>query len=114
MDITRGKRPDNIDGISFLPTLQKKGVQETHPYLYWEFHTWGGFQTVRKGKWKAIRKDVDKYPESPIELYDLSIDISETNDLAKQYPDVVKEMIEIMNEAHMPSEKFPFPALDGI
>jgi len=114
MDITGGESPGDIDGISFLPTLQNKGQQEIHPYLYWEFHTWGGFQTVRKGKWKAIRKDVDKYPESPVELYDLSIDISETDNLAEQYPDVVKEIIEIMNEAHSPSEKFPFPGLDGM
>jgi len=114
MEITDGETPDDIDGISFLPTLGNKSAQETHPYLYWEFHTWGGFQTVRKGKWKAIRKDVDKYPESLIELYDLSIDISETNDLAEQYPDIVNDMINIMDEAHTPSETFPFPGLDSI
>lgn len=28
----------NIDGISILPTLFKKGKQLQHDYLYWEFH----------------------------------------------------------------------------
>jgi len=68
---------------------------------------------VRKGKWKAIRKNVDDYPDSTIELYDLSIDISEQNDVSADFSEVVEEMVRIMDEAHSPSEYFPFPNLEG-
>jgi len=113
MDITGSDHPDDIDGLSFLPTLIGEEGQKEHEYLYWEFHTWGGFQTVRKGKWKAIRKNVDDYPDSTIELYDLSIDISEQNDVSADFSEVVEEMVRIMDEAHSPSEYFPFPNLEG-
>ena len=33
---------NNLDGISFLPTLLQKGNQKQHDYLYWEFHEKGG------------------------------------------------------------------------
>jgi hypothetical protein len=42
------------------------------------------------------------------ELYDLSKDISEENNLAEEYPELVKELMELMNSAHTESEVFPF------
>jgi arylsulfatase len=113
MDITGGELPADIDGLSFLPTLKGEEEQKEHEYLYWEFHTWGGFQTVRKGKWKAIRKKVDEYPNSPVELYDLSTDIGEQYDVSDKFPEVIEEMVLIMDQARSPSEYFPFVNLDG-
>ena len=63
---------------------------------------------VRMGNWKAVRRDVDKVPQGALELYDLMTDIGETTDVAEANPDIVKKMGEIMNEAHTPSEVFPF------
>jgi arylsulfatase len=120
LEITGNTIPVDSDGISFLPTLVNaevesavnQDIQEEHPYLYWEFHTWGGFQVVRKGKWKAIRKKMDQYPDSPVELYDLSVDIGEQHDLAAEHPELVKELTELMELAHTPSVHFPFAGLD--
>ena len=36
-EITCQSVPENIDGISFLPTLYGSNEQEQHDYLYWEF-----------------------------------------------------------------------------
>jgi len=95
------KPPDDIDGISLLPTLigQTK-KQDKHDYLYWEY---SGRQAVRMGEWKAYRKNVD----SDIELYNLKDDIAEQHDLAGKMPEVVSKMKEIMRNARTESEIFP-------
>lgn len=100
--------PDNLDGISFLPTLLGTEQQKEHEYLYWEFHEKGGRQAVRKENWKAVRYNVFKSPDAPLELYDLSTDIGEETDVAKKHPEVVQEMEKIFKEARTPSEIFTF------
>ena len=96
-----------LDGISFLPTLLGQQGQEEHEYLYWGFVEQGGKQAVRKGNWKAVRIGVRDNPNAPIELYDLGKDPGEKNDLSAEHPELVKEMISIMEEAHTPNPVFP-------
>ncbi|MDX9883622.1 MAG: arylsulfatase [Prolixibacteraceae bacterium] len=98
---------ENIDGISFLPTLLEKEGQAEHEYLYWEFHELGGRLAVRKGDWKAVRYNVLK-GEEPTQLYNLAEDIGEENNLAAQYPELVKELEEIMKNARTGSDVFQF------
>lgn len=101
--------PENSDGISFLPTLKNESdKQKKHEYLYWEFHERGGRQAVRKGKWKAVKYDVFKGKEARLELYNLEEDLSEEENVAAEYPDLVAEMEEILNEARTPSSVFMF------
>ena len=97
-EITGGSYPDAVDGISFLPTLLGQSEQESHDYLYWEFHgRWYGAQAVRWGDWKAVRLGGHLDPAAPVELYDLTNDIGEQDNLAKSHPDVVERVVEIMN-----------------
>ena len=101
--------PEGIDGISFLPTLlDKRHKQKGHDYLYWEFHEHGGKQAVRKGKWKAIRLQVKKDPNGPLELYDLQTDPQEKSDIASQHADIVRRMEQIMRQARTNSDVFLF------
>lgn len=101
--------PKDIDGISFLPTLLGNiDDQENHLYLYWEFHEKGGRQAIRKGKWKAVKYNVFDAENSPLQLYDLSQDISEQRNLADEHPELVKEMEQLFAEARTPSEVFTF------
>ncbi len=105
-----------VDGISMLPTLLGKDGQQEHEYLYWEFHEKGGRVAVRKGEWKAVRYGVLENPDSPLELYNLTQDIGEENNVAGQHPDIVAEMNDIINHARTPSEIFAFGSdtyLDG-
>lgn len=102
--------PANVDGISMLPTLLGQGEQKQHDYLYWEFPGYGGQQAVRKGRYKAVRQNMRRRNNPDplrIELYDLSADESETNDLANKHPEVVQQMAQIMNQAHTLSDLFP-------
>lgn len=106
-EITGAEIPENTDGISFLPALLGK-KQKQHEFLYWEFHEQGGKMAVRTGNWKAVKLSIDKTPQGTTELYDLSKDISESNNVANTNPEIVKKMEEIMFKAHTPSEAFPF------
>ena len=107
-EITKSKTPDNLDGISFLPTLAARKMQKEHDNMYWEFHAMNGKQAVRQGKWKAVRLNVLKKAETFTELYNLDEDPSETNNLAVQFPDKVKELEMLMDKSHTESEIFPF------
>jgi len=102
--------PEGIDGLSMAPTLLGKPQrQRQHPYLYWEFHEQGKKQAVRVGNWKAVRVNVAKKPDGPIELYDLEADLGEQENIADRYPEIVAQMTAIMAAAHTDSDNWPWP-----
>ena len=94
-DLTGAKAPNDIDGISILPTLLNQGQQEKHEMLYWEFRSQ---IAVRKQNWKAIQTK----PNLAWELYDLNKDISETTNIAVKHPDVLAKMKSFAKASHEP------------
>jgi arylsulfatase A-like enzyme len=100
--------PQNIDGISFLPTLLNQEGQKQHEYLYWEFHEKGGRKALRKGNWKLVQYDVLNPEKTTTELYDLSKDIGEENNVANEHPEMVDELLQLMKSARTESEVFTF------
>ena len=105
-ELTGTVLPGKTDGISFLPTLLSKKDQQAHDYLYWEFHELNGREALRSGKWKLIRQPI--VGETILELYDLSNDIHEDTNLAEKYPDKVKELAVLMDNARTESPYFDF------
>ena len=101
-ELVKTEVPEDIDGISFLPTLFE-GEQEEHEFLYWEFPSYQGQQAVRMGDWKGIRKDIFE-GNMKIELYNLENDLAETTDVANQYPEIVAQIEGIMESEHTPPE----------
>ena len=106
-DIIGQDTPDNIDGISMLPTLTQRGRQKEHKYLYWEFYEKGGRQAVRMGEWKGVKYDLMN-PESQLELYNLQNDPFETTNVADKHPAIVKKIEGIIKGAHVESDVFHF------
>lgn len=98
-DLLGTKLDVDTDGISMLPTLLGEGEQTRHEYLYWEFYG----RAVRKDNWKLIRTGGNSY-----QLYDLATDLHEDNNLATQYPEIVKELDKILEAEHTPSSLFNF------
>ncbi|MCA9147619.1 MAG: sulfatase-like hydrolase/transferase, partial [Planctomycetales bacterium] len=76
--------PKDVDGISLLPTLLGKDQPE-RPFLYREFGGYGGQQTIRVGKWKAVRQNLRKGTVRT-ELYDMESDVGEQHDVAAEHP----------------------------
>ncbi len=103
--------PKGIDGISLAPTLLGR-TQEPRPFLYREFPSGGGQQSIRVGDWKAIRQNMTR-GNLEIELYDLAKDIGEKSDVAAQHPEVVSRLAKLMAREHAPSELFPLVPIDG-
>jgi arylsulfatase A-like enzyme len=113
--LTGVSAPQNIDGISFLPTLiHQSEKQKKHPFLYWEFPGYNGQQAVRLRNWKGIRFNLDK-GNLKIQLFDLDKDIQEQHDVAYQHPEIVKKMEAIMKKEHTTAivDRFKIKAIDG-
>ena len=90
---------DWFDGISIYPTLTGEGEQIQHDHLYWEFHE-TNMIGVRKGNWKLVVQNGN------CSLYDLATDLHEDHDLSASYPNVVKELKEIIKQEHTESSLF--------
>jgi arylsulfatase A-like enzyme len=108
-EITGQAIPQQSDGISLLPTLLAKGIQQEHKYLYHEFIETGmrsrSFtkRSLRYGDWKAVQvKDKKTDAFKPMELYNLKNDLGESKNLAKQYPELLSKLEGYMKEAHIP------------
>ena len=105
-ELTGVDAPDGLDSISFLRTLKGDSGQPEHSYLYWEFYEGnGGAQAVREGDWKAVRVPA---LDGKMELYDLSVDLGEEEDIGTDNPEIVERMTKLMEEAHQPSPNWSF------
>lgn len=97
--------PKDIDGISFAPALLGAKDQKAHDSLYWAFYERGGATALRMGPWKVVQQPINTTPR----LYNLAKDINESNNLAKQYPDRLNKMVQLMKAEYTPSDRWKFP-----
>ena len=74
----------HLDGVDLLPTLRRAGTSHPRQTHYWRM---GAKHAVRHKNWKLVRTG-----ERPWELYDLSIDIGETTDLADDRVDIANQL----------------------
>lgn len=98
-DLSGADHPENLDGLSLLPTITGKGKQPEHKFLYWEFPEGRGQQAVRMNNWKGIR-DSTRLGKRDVMLFDLDADITESTDVATDHPEIVKQIEEIMLAEH--------------
>ena len=103
--------PEQTDGISFAPTLLGQPQTKTHDYLYWEFNEKSAQEQPRHEYKQAVVFDnwkVVKYIDKDIiEVFDLSNDRSEENNLAEKHPEVIKKALKYMEESHVQNMIFP-------
>lgn len=104
--LAKATPPQDIDGISMVPTLLGKDGQQQHTHLYWEFYEQGGKRAVRFGDWKAIQLNLDKSLDGPVEVYDLSKDLGETANVAAQHPEIVAKAKELFAASRTPSPEW--------
>ncbi len=102
-DVAGVEPPSNIDGISILPLLLGTPQKTDDRFLYWEFPAGKFQQAVRWRHYKAIRPA----PGEPLELYDLSEDIAEKNNIAAKRPDVIARIEKYLRTARTESPNWP-------
>jgi len=112
LDVASIESPIQTDGISFYPEL-KGEKQKKHKYLYWEYPASGGLQAIRMGKWKGLKTNLFK-GKSNLELYNLSNDLKELNDVSQNFPKIVIELENYLKEAHTTPyiKSFIIPSLE--
>lgn len=108
-DILDIKPPDNIDGISYLPTLLNQ-PQKEHEYLYWELYGLKFKRAVRINNWKAIQIFNDHKNNAAIELYNLKNDPGESINSATEFPGIIEKVKNIFNKAHTSNKLYNLDA----
>ena len=81
---------NNFDGIDFSPVLFNSGTIANRT-IFWRFnnaYTGKKHHAVRSGDWKYIFEDGETY------LFNLSMDITESNNLIKTYPIIAQNLKE--------------------
>ena len=112
-EISGSEIPEDIDGVSFLPTLLGENNQEHHEALYWEFPAYGGQAAMISGDWKLLVRNLISQKEPvTVQLFNIKEDIGEQNDLSKENPEMVNILLQEMNKSHIHSELFKFPQLE--
>lgn len=81
-----------LDGVSLVPLFEGAGSLPSRN-AYWHYphyhgSTWRPGAAIRSGKWKLI----EFYEYDQVELYDLSNDIGEQNDLSSRFPGIAKQL----------------------
>ncbi|HIE96399.1 MAG TPA: aryl-sulfate sulfohydrolase [Fuerstia sp.] len=109
-EITDSKLTDGyeLDGLSIVPLLQDSAASLDRDALFWHFPCFlqgsgdphgGPFRTtpagaIRMGDWKLI----EWFESGRLELYNLSDDLSEANDLSKSNPDKLAQLHSAMKQ----------------
>lgn len=88
----------NIEGINFWPLIKDESIEEDRT-LYWRSNN--AF-ALRKGDWKLIHKN-SNFSEGIDELYNISKDPYETNDLSRDNTEKLMEL-KLELESHIKSD----------
>ena len=96
--------PANTDGISYLPTLLSRPLQQKqHDYLFFEYRSGTKMRyCIRQGDWKILQSR----PGGSFELYNIRNDISEENNLADKHPKIVDRMKSLIEQSRTPEIEF--------
>jgi arylsulfatase A-like enzyme len=98
---------DIIDGVSLVPLLKGEKIQPRTLYFHYpHYGNQGGEPNsiIRQGNWKLIHY----WEDSRNELYDISEDIEEQNNVSEHYPEIVSSMnIKLMEWLVVQKAKYP-------
>ena len=85
--------PDRLDGEDISDIWLGTDRKRSKP-LFWKASSTGSAPVMREENWKLHQ---NRGRDSVVELYDLSIDLSESNNVADEHPDVVASLRKKLN-----------------
>ena len=95
-DICSAKLPDQrIDGTSIRELIVDGKQPSPHAGFYWQLGSGNGAQwVVREGDWKLLGnpRDPKQTPLDKLFLANLKTDVGESKNLAKDHPEIVKQL----------------------
>ena len=93
-------------GASFTPSLSDAGADSTHPEQYYEQMGHRGF--YRDG-WSAVtcRQPRTPFSEEKWELHHLTVDPTESRDLAAEHPERLADLVDAWEQAAWANQVFP-------
>ena len=117
LDLVSIDKPEEkeLDGKSLVPIIKNETFYREH--LYWHFPAYlqryaGVNHIFRTAPAGAMRKDhwkiIEFFEDRTVELYNLDLDISESHDVSKQYPDITEQMLKEL-ESWRESTNAPIP-----
>lgn len=100
-----GKSRLPLEGTSMLPYLREPDREMQERPIFWQHET---HAAIRRGPWKLVT-DNDRSDPIVWELYNLTDDRSETNDVAKDHPKLVADLSAQWNRFADRANVWPFP-----
>jgi arylsulfatase A len=100
-------KPAGLDGDSLWPVLTGRGSFKRSKPMVWVFPEYGGQVAVRIGDFKMVRQNLKSNNPGPWEVYDLSKDHAEANDLAAQRPDLIRQAEDTLRRELKDNPVFP-------
>ncbi|MCX7885706.1 MAG: arylsulfatase, partial [Verrucomicrobiae bacterium] len=104
------KKPEELDGESLWPVLT--GAQRTlrsRKPMIWVFPEYGGQVAVRIGDFKLVRQGLKTKKPGPWEVYDLSKDPGETNNIAASHAESIAEAEALLRREVSENKLFHVP-----
>ncbi len=99
--------PDGLDGVSFWDVLRSKATRLVRNPMVWVFPEYGGQIAVRIGDLKGVRQGLKTAKPGQWEVYDLSLDPAETNDIADRSSEFIQSAEAILKAQVDENEIFP-------
>jgi len=92
-----------IDGKNIAPVIESEKAASPHKVLFWDRGK-NGHWAVREGDWKLVMngpatkdRGLD-LPASKVFLSNMAKDVTETHNLAEQYPEIVRRLTKLHEE----------------
>jgi arylsulfatase A-like enzyme len=125
-DVAGVPAPARADGVSLLPELTGQGAHRDRSYIYVEYfepgktpdyqdfapshrgRKRGQMQVIRMGNYVGVRYDIQS-PAEPFEIYHVTADPKETNNLAFAMPALERRMQATALQVRRPNASAPRP-----
>ena len=112
-DERKGQKLLPPNGSSFLESMNNEEAESTHTLQYYEQE---GHRGIYREGWSAAtcHQKRTSFAEDKWELFDLSTDPTETNDLSDKHPEVLAELKDIWEQEAWANQVFPLDEGTGL